>query len=385
MADLLYVSASDLASSEANVVHVICQCAALADLGKYDRIIVVGANSKFQDKHRLIHYLSDQFGLCLSNIEFVCVENGRIRNFRIAVRGIFTALSNHNEPCVIISRNLYFSFFSKFLSKPQIFEAHGFEYDWRYFLLRSIYKSVSVNIVCISSALENLFKANFGGRSNIWVLADATNSLKIFPEKIPNRSRLKVGYFGSLYRGRGLEIMCAIVKRLPNIDFFIYGGNRDEISDDLDLNNLGNLFYSEKISHSQARIKMMDMDILLMPYQNSVGIGGKSNSCSDSSQWMSPLKMFEYMASGAAIISSDLPVLREVLVHRHNGLLVPPESVSAWVDSINELSNDPNLRVALAKNAFEKIRRDSTWAIRAQRLSKILDGVYANLVGNTKG
>mgnify|MGYP000391910871 CR=1 FL=1 len=61
--------------------------------------------------------------------------------------------------------------------------------------------------------------------------------------------------------------------------------------------------------------KMSMMDVLLMPYQKQVSIGIE---LVDTSRWMSPMKMFEYMSSSVPIISSNLPVLREVLVAQAN-------------------------------------------------------------------
>ena len=52
-------------------------------------------------------------------------------------------------------------------------------------------------------------------------------------------------------------------------------------------------------------------DVLLMPYENSVMVN--SNNL-DTSKYMSPLKMFEYLASGKIIISSNHKVLKEILV-----------------------------------------------------------------------
>jgi len=53
-------------------------------------------------------------------------------------------------------------------------------------------------------------------------------------------------------------------------------------------------------------------DVLLMPYSSSFGGSGGGNIARVSS----PLKMFEYLASGRAILASDIPVLREVLTDK---------------------------------------------------------------------
>jgi hypothetical protein len=61
------------------------------------------------------------------------------------------------------------------------------------------------------------------------------------------------------------------------------------------------------------------MDALLMPYQKHVSI---DLSSVDASKWISPMKMFEYLSSGALIISSNIPVLLEVLIDNDTCLFV---------------------------------------------------------------
>ena len=60
-----------------------------------------------------------------------------------------------------------------------------------------------------------------------------------------------------------------------------------------------------------------------MPYsRRTVAHGGITTD------WMSPLKMFEYMAAARPIVASDLPALREVL-NENNALLIPPDNATA--------------------------------------------------------
>ena len=87
---------------------------------------------------------------------------------------------------------------------------------------------------------------------------------------------------------------------------------------------------------------------------------------------MSPLKMFEYMASGRPIIASDLPVLREVLEHERNAILVAPDDINGWVRSIQYLADDEKVRERLAHQASIDLKQSYTWEKRAQ---KVLAGV----------
>jgi len=81
---------------------------------------------------------------------------------------------------------------------------------------------------------------------------------------------------------------------------------------------------------------------------------------------MSPLKMFEYMAAGKPIIASDLPVLREVLAHEHNALLVPPQNLEAWLAAVRRLQDDEQLRQELGRTASREQASLYSWDARAR-------------------
>ncbi len=83
---------------------------------------------------------------------------------------------------------------------------------------------------------------------------------------------------------------------------------------------------------------------------------------------MSPLKMFEYMAAGKPIISSDLPVLREVLEDGRNAILVPADDLAAWESAIHRLSGDPDLGLRLGEAARRDLHERYTWDARAGRV-----------------
>jgi glycosyltransferase involved in cell wall biosynthesis len=101
--------------------------------------------------------------------------------------------------------------------------------------------------------------------------------------------------------------------------------------------------------------------------------GGKD----DHASWMSPLKIFEYMAAGKPIISSDLAVLREILVHEENALLCDPDDIEGWVNSVDRLRRDPQLMLSLATAARYQFDVRHTWEKRAA-------AVVAPLIGKSQ-
>jgi glycosyltransferase involved in cell wall biosynthesis len=93
---------------------------------------------------------------------------------------------------------------------------------------------------------------------------------------------------------------------------------------------------------------------VLAPYQKAVMIHGNKG---DIATWMSPLKIFEYMSHGKAIVASDLPVLREILADGHNALLVPPDDIERWKGALQRLEQDASVRQTIGAAAFDALQR----------------------------
>jgi glycosyltransferase involved in cell wall biosynthesis len=110
---------------------------------------------------------------------------------------------------------------------------------------------------------------------------------------------------------------------------------------------------------------MKAVDVLLMPYQQSVSIGVRGH---DTARWMSPMKMFEYLASGTPVVSSDLTVLREVLRNGENALLVSPTAVDQWTTAVDRLLGDQAFAQQLGRAGHATYASGYTWTTRAQRI-----------------
>lgn len=82
----------------------------------------------------------------------------------------------------------------------------------------------------------------------------------------------------------------------------------------------------------------------------------------------SPLKLFEYMASGRAVVTAALPAWADVVRDEHNALLVPPSDVGAFAAAFNRLRDDGALRERLGVNARRDALAHYTWDTRAWRI-----------------
>jgi glycosyltransferase involved in cell wall biosynthesis len=93
-------------------------------------------------------------------------------------------------------------------------------------------------------------------------------------------------------------------------------------------------------------------------------------------QGCAPLKILESMASGTAVVASDVPPVRELIRHRQNGWLVHPERPAELARALRILLDHPELARQLGANARRTIEQQYTW----ERSTAALRDAYLRLV-----
>jgi hypothetical protein len=329
--------------------------------------------------------IRSQYGIETDGIRLVTwfVRSDRGASGRIMLLALARLLTTKRDRGLIISRNLYAAFLIGVIGRqPLVFEAHDVERGVRGWLQRAVLRGSHIRVVTISRKLLDILAETHKVMPTVsQVLHDAapTGIVPVPPTERRNALTQRMpaaygvwrgvcGYFGHLYAGRGIEILEAMAARQPDVLFLIVGGNQDEVARRCASNTCGNIIFTGHLPHHQAIECAKCVDVLLMPYQSSVSIGVHGR---DIGRWLSPMKMFEYMATGVPVVSSDLPVLREVLRDGKNALLVPPADVDAWVAAVERLLGDPQFAEAIGAMAHEEYRRQYTWDIRARHLLEL--------------
>jgi len=87
--------------------------------------------------------------------------------------------------------------------------------------------------------------------------------------------------------------------------------------------------------------------------------------------YVSPLKLFEYMAAQRPIVATELPSVQEVLRHDYNAYLVPPDNPQALAEGILWLATHPEAAQSLARQARADVEQ-YTWPKRAERVLAFL-------------
>jgi len=172
---------------------------------------------------------------------------------------------------------------------------------------------------------------------------------------------------GHLYPGRGMGLYLQLAARMPQMNFLWVGGNPADVEiwrEHASARGIRNVTFTGFISNRELPLYQAAADVLVMPYQSSVA----GSSGGDIARVFSPLKMFEYMATGRPILCSDLPALRETLTE-DAARFVPVDDVDAWQAALEHILSDRDSSRQLAQAARVEAGHHS-WLERSRRALK---------------
>lgn len=182
--------------------------------------------------------------------------------------------------------------------------------------------------------------------------------------KLPVAKKIAM-YVGNLYKWKGIDVILETARLVDMADilFVVVGGDIDDLKQ-----------YTQKaagtdnvlfVGHKQKReipSYIRSADVLLLP---------NSAVTEESRSQTSPIKMFEYMASGVPIIASNLPSIREVL-NEENSFLVEPDSPKALAEGLKEILNNRPLAKKKAEKALADVKK-YTWDEYAKKIIQFIE------------
>lgn len=293
-----------------------------------------------------------------------------IKNFISALRLFLYCLLRKQD--IVFSRDELPLYFLSFFKSNLVFEAHKFSSNRPHIYRR--FKSANVKIVAISSGLKDEF-VKFGfSPSQIIVAHDGVDVDEFNIQESVEECRRKlslpldkkiIGYVGQL-RTMGMEkgiaelIDATSILKKDHLDILlaIVGGTVEDINYYKELASQKGIdheivFLGRK-SHKEIPYFLRAFDILTMPFPYNYHYA----------HYMSPLKLFEYMASGKPIVASDLPTIREIL-NDNNSVMVKPEDIREMIWGINKIISDQVFTKRISETVLLDVKM-YTWSRRAE-------------------
>lgn len=223
--------------------------------------------------------------------------------------------------------------------------------------------------ICVSVTMKD-YATNYLGIQNAYVVPNGSDPSQFSPEKKDAhiykdyQNYFKVLWSGSAgYGWQGIKIISEVAERIYEMDkniVFILITNKQHLKE-------YNVFDKNVVAMDEKKYTDMppyiaSADAGLCLYQN-YGWNGRF--------YFSPLKLFDYMASGLPVIASGLGQISEVITDQKNGILTD-NNIDQIVNRIAFLKNNPREAKRLGNNARARIEQYYNWERVADQTENIL-------------
>jgi len=383
-----YFASTDLLSRRANSLQIMKMCSALAHWTHHVTLVNFCSIRAKPDSASLSSFYSVATSFNVRNIFSLKQTNALSFLAATLFQLIYTYLYLRKaKPNFVFGRSLPAVWLSSVLGCETAFETHYPVWESRLhrIIFNHLLKSRGLRkIIVITEALKRDYLKRYPELkpSLFLVLPDAADEINTavlvaspLRGKAGSQGGLNIGYAGSLYHGKGIELILKLASILPNDNFHIFGGEDKEVSRYerwASARAVTNIFFYGFLCQKNLDNFIQSLDICLLPIQNMMlGAPSKSKKTKNLSPYTSPMKLFQYMAHGKAIISSDLPVLREV-IDESLAHFATPDDPLAWAAEI-EILRDESLRAQLGEKAQSRQKKQFTWKQRARSLLEAVE------------
>ena len=366
---ILYIANLRLPTEKAYGIQIAKMGEAFADLGL--EVVLAAPFRISKEKGSISHYYGVRENFKFRKIftpDFyfpgrLDIIAFQIKSFISAFILAVYALTHKSD--IVFSRDEMPLYLLSFFRGNLVFEAHKFSKKRLSFYKR--FKKKKVKIVAISSGIKNEFEKIGFNPESILIAPDAVD-LRDFDINISKtEARKKLGlpldkkialYSGHFFKWKGVDTLMEAAAYLKEVFFVFIGGTEKRTLDNI-------LFLGHK-PYREVPLYLKAADVLILPNPATLssGVGEKEEKISK--YYTSPLKLFEYMASGRPIVASDLPSIKEVL-DKDSAVFFKPGNSEELARSIKKIIDDENLAKSISEKAFEKVQ-EYTWEKRVKKI-----------------
>jgi len=211
-------------------------------------------------------------------------------------------------------------------------------------------------------------------RARVHVIPNGVDTERFRPDVRPaapgRPGSFTVGFVGSMKPWHGLDVLVEAFARLhgraPDARLLLVGDGpaRAAVCADLSARGLAGVVHcTEAVAPLEVPALLTSVDAAVAPYSHASGF------------YFSPLKVYEYMAAGRAVVASRVGQLEAVIRHDVNGLLCPPGDAAALAAALERLRCEPAVRARLGRAARATVLRKHTWDAVAARALELAAAV----------
>ena len=216
-------------------------------------------------------------------------------------------------------------------------------------------------VVCNSAATAGRLAALHGAPHRLLVLPNGVARPPALPAKPWNECHRHVIYAGSFFGWKGVDDLVAAAAELEGFHISLVGGEAAQIErlkSRLPARG-AEIELVPRLPHTEVMARLAEACIAVLP-----------NRPEPDSAFTSPIKLFEYMAAGCAVVAADLPSIREILGPDEAAWFAAGDAV-ALAAALRTLAAD-NRRAEAMGAALCAKSAAYTWQARAEKLRDFL-------------
>jgi glycosyltransferase involved in cell wall biosynthesis len=313
-----------------------------------------------------------------------------LKEVRLFFSAIITIL--HHRPDVIYRRHSLFNsdyLISKLFNIPLVKEVNGIGVDeikitkradnvtLRFIdCLEKFTLPKADKLIVVTHKLKELLHSEYGVELNkIKIIQNGANTIVFKPMDMIN-AREELGlaqdvkyvcFVGNLVQWQGVEYLVQslplILDQSPNTQLLIVGDGqmKEELFELAEKSGVSNkVIFTGMVSYHKVPLYINASDVCVAFLRRE-----RNERCG-----VSPLKLYEYMACGKAVIGSRLNGL-EVLTQQSAGILVEPENTAELATAIIRLLQDKELRTQMGNNGRKYVAENQSWESVAQKVADV--------------
>lgn len=230
-------------------------------------------------------------------------------------------------------------------------------------------------VITVSQTLKDFFVKTGVDAAKIHVAPNGVNIDDFSPDvdgepirrRLNFESNVVIGFVGSFHYWHGVEQLQTFVSELArkyeSVRFlFVGSGPLKDLCEQAVLGEglQNRVHFAGYVPHQEVPQYLAAMDIALAPYPQMELF------------YFSPLKLFEYMAAGKAVVASRVGQIIELVEHSQNGLLFEPGDFQDLISKTALLIEDAGLRHRLGENARATILKGYSWKANADTILSII-------------
>jgi len=357
---IYYVAELNLPSRSAYSIHVMKMCEAFAKK-KIVKLFLISCQNQNIIKNN--YNIKNDF-----NIFAIFKKEKKLNFFTFFIYTLKILIKKLDKNYIFISRSIIFALIASILSKKVILELHheitGFS-KILYFICKYLGLLKNLNYIFLNNQLNKIYNVS----NNKFIVLDDAVDIDDFNINKKNKYKNTCVYIGSFFEGKGIEQIFRLAKYNNKINFHIYG-EKKFLKKNVPL--IKNIKIFNYVNYKEIPKVLANYEIALMPYQKKV----KGRTSINIEKYMSPLKMFDYLASKMVIIASDMKIYKHILKNNYNCMLVEVNNDKKWSEVIKKILKNTYKKKLIMKNAY-KTAINYTWE---KRCKKIIDNFikYSN-------